>query len=129
MKKILVVEDNEINMYLSCRILKSSGYEVIEARTGEEGVELSIKEKPDLVIMDIQLPGIDGLETTKRIRESEADGEIPIIALTSYAMAGDRKKALKAGCTGYIEKPINPETFMGEIKKFLEVKDEKSNSS
>ncbi len=129
MKKILVVEDNEINMYLSCRILKSSGYEVIEARSGEEGVELAIKEKPDLIIMDIQLPGIDGLETTKRIRESEADGEVPIIALTSYAMAGDRKKALSAGCTGYIEKPINPETFMGEIKKFLEVKDEKSNSS
>jgi CheY-like chemotaxis protein len=129
MKKILVVEDNEINMYLSCRILKSSGYEVIEARTGEEGVELAIKEKPDLIIMDIQLPGIDGLEATKRIRESEADSKVPIIALTSYAMAGDRKKALKAGCTGYIEKPINPETFMDEIKKFLEVKDEKSNSS
>lgn len=129
MKKILVVEDNQINMYLSCRILKSSGYEVIEARSGEEGVELAIKEKPDLIIMDIQLPGIDGLEATKRIRKTEADGEIPIIALTSYAMAGDRKKALKAGCTGYIEKPINPETFMGEIKKFLEVKDEKSNSS
>jgi CheY-like chemotaxis protein len=129
MKKILVVEDNEINMYLCCRIIKSSGYEAIEARTGEEGVALALKEKPDLIIMDIQLPGIDGLETTKRIRQSEADGEIPIIALTSYAMAGDRKKALKAGCTGYIEKPINPETFMDEIKKFLEVKDEKNNSS
>jgi CheY-like chemotaxis protein len=119
MKKILVVEDNEINMYLCCRILKSSGYEVIEARSGEEGVELTIKEKPDLIIMDIQLPGIDGLETTKRIRESEADGEIPIIALTSYAMAGDKKKALKAGCTGYVEKPINPDTLLGEIKKYL----------
>ncbi len=129
MKKILVVEDNEINIYLCSRIIKSSGYEVIEARTGEEGVALALKERPDLIIMDIQLPGIDGLETTKRIRESEADGEIPIIALTSFAMAGDRKKALKAGCTGYIEKPINPETFMDEIKKFLEVKDEKNNSS
>ena len=129
MKKILVVEDNKINMYLSCRILKSSGYEVIEARSGEEGVELAIKEKPDLIIMDIQLPSIDGLETTKRIRESEANGEIPIIALTSYAMAGDKKKALKAGCTGYIEKPINPETFISEIKKFLEAKDEKNISS
>jgi len=129
MKKILVVEDNQINMYLSCRILKSSGYEVIEARNGEEGVELAIKEKPDLIIMDIQLPGIDGLETTKRIRKSKANGKVPIIALTSYAMAGDRKKALKAGCTGYIEKPINPEIFMDEIKKFLGVKDEKSNSS
>ncbi|MBA7636361.1 Polar-differentiation response regulator DivK [subsurface metagenome] len=69
--------------------------------------------------MDIQLPGIDGLETTKRIRESEADGEIPIIALTSYAMTGDREKSLVAGCTGYIEKPINPDTFMSEIEKFL----------
>jgi len=129
MKKILVVEDNQINMYLSCRIIKSSGYEVIEARTGEEGVALALKERPDLIIMDIQLPEIDGYEATKRIRKSEADGEIPIIALTSFAMAGDRKKALKAGCTGYIEKPINPETFMDEIKKFLEVKDEKNNSS
>ena len=119
MKKILVVEDNETNMYLCCRIFKSIGYEVIEARTGEEGVALALKERPDLIIMDIQLPGIDGLETTKRIRESEADGEIPIIALTSYAMAGDKKKALKAGCTGYIEKPINPDTFLGEIKKYL----------
>ena len=119
MKKILVVEDNEINIYLCCRIIKSSGYEVIEARTGEEGVALTLKERPDLVIMDIQLPGIDGLETTKRIRESEADGEIPIIALTSYAMAGDREKALSAGCTGYIEKSINPETFIAEIKKYL----------
>ena len=119
MKKILVVEDNEINMYLCSRILKSSGYEVIEARTGEEGVELTIKEKPDLVLMDIQLPGIDGLEATKRIRQSEAEGEVPIIALTSYAMAGDREEALKAGCTGYIEKPINPDTFMSEIEKYL----------
>ena len=119
MKKILVVEDNEINMYLCCRILKSSGYEVIEARSGEEGVELTIKEKPDLIIMDIQLPGIDGLEATKRIRESEGDGEIPIIALTSYAMAGDKEKALSAGCTGYIDKPINADTFIAEIEKYL----------
>ncbi len=69
--------------------------------------------------MDIQLPGIDGYEATKRIRESEADGEIPVIALTSFALAGDRERALKAGCTGYIEKPINPETFMSEIEKYL----------
>ena len=119
MKKILVVEDNETNMYLCSRILKSSGYEVIEARSGEEGIEFTIKEKPDLIIMDIQLPGIDGLETTKRIRKTKANGDIPIIALTSYAMAGDRKKALSAGCTGYIEKPINPETFLAEIEKYL----------
>jgi two-component system, cell cycle response regulator DivK len=119
MKIILVIEDNENNRYLIGFILRKNGYEVIEARTGEEGVELAIKEKSDLILMDIQLPGIDGLETTRRIRESKADGEIPIIALTSYTMTGDREKALKAGCTGYIEKPINPDTFMSEVEKYL----------
>ncbi len=119
MKRILVVEDNETNMYLIRFILEKSGYEVIEAREGVAGVELAIKEKPDLIIMDIQLPDIDGLEATKRIRASEADGDIPIIALTSFAMAGDRERALAAGCTGYIEKPINPDTFIAEIEKYL----------
>ena len=119
MKRILVVEDNETNMYLFRFILKNKGYQVIEAITGEEGVEFALKEKPDLVIMDIQLPGIDGLETTRRIRESEAGKEFPIVALTSHAMVGDKEKALKAGCTGYIEKPINPETFVAQIEKYL----------
>ncbi len=119
MKRILVVEDNETNMYLIRFMLEKSGYEVIEAMEGSVGVELAVKEKPDLIIMDIQLPDINGLEATKRIRASEADGEVPIIALTSYAMVGDRERALAAGCTGYIEKPINPETFIAEIEKFL----------
>ena len=119
MKRILVVEDNGTNMYLIRFILEKSGYEVIEAMEGAVGVELAIKEKPDLVIMDLQLPDIDGLEATKRIRASEADSDIPIIALTSFAMAGDREKALAAGCTGYIEKPINPDTFIAEIEKYL----------
>ena len=119
MKRILVIEDNETNMYLVGFILRKNKYEVIEARSGEEGVGLAIKEKPDLILMDIQLPGIDGLEATRRIRKSKVDGEVPIIALTSYAMTGDREKALKAGCTGYIEKPINPDTFMGEVKKYF----------
>ncbi len=119
MKRILVIEDNETNMYLIGFILKKNGYEVTEARSGEEGVEFAIKEKPDLILMDIQLPGIDGLEATKRIRKLEADRKTPIIALTSYAMTGDREKSLAAGCTGYIEKPINPDTFMGEIEKYL----------
>ena len=119
MKRILVVEDNETNMYLIRFMLEKSRYEVIEAREGAVGVELAIKEKPDLIIMDIQLPDIDGLEATKRIRASEADGDVPIIALTSFAMAGDRERALAAGCTGYIEKPINPETFIAEIEKYL----------
>ncbi len=119
MKRILVVEDNETNLYLIRFILKKGGYEVIEARDGASGVGSAIKEKPDLIIMDIQLPGIDGLESTRRIRASEAGSDIPIIALTSYAMTGDREKALDAGCTGYIEKPINPETFVAEIEKYL----------
>lgn len=119
MKRILVVEDNEANLYLIRFMLKKSGYKVIEARDGMSGIELAAKEKPDLIIMDIQLPDINGLEATKRIRALEAGSEVPIIALTSYAMAGDRKKALNAGCTGYIEKPINPDTFMAEIEKYL----------
>ena len=119
MIKILVVEDNKENMYLINRILKNGGYEVIEARSGEEGIELAAKEKPDMILMDIQLPGIDGLEATKRIRESEVDEKVPIIAITSYAMAGDREKILAAGCVGYIEKPIDPDTFIKEIKKHL----------
>ena len=119
MKRILVIEDNETNMYLIRFMLEKSGYEVIEARDGAMGVELAVKEKPDLILMDLQLPDIDGLEAAKRIRASEADREIPIIALTSFAMAGDREKALAAGCTGYIEKPINPDTFIAEIEKFL----------
>jgi len=118
-KRILVIEDNETNMYLIRFILEKSGYEVIEAKDGTSGVDLAIKEKPDLIIMDLQLPDINGLEATKRIRASKADSKIPIIALTSYAMVGDREEALAAGCTGYIQKPINPETFMAEIEKYL----------
>ncbi len=119
MKRILVVEDNEKNMYLISFLLESSNYEVIKAVRGEEGVKAAIKEKPDLILMDIQLPDIDGLEATKRIRKSKPGKEIPIIAVTSYAMSGDREKLIKGGCTGYIEKPINIETFLSEIKKYL----------
>jgi two-component system, cell cycle response regulator DivK len=94
---------------------------VIKARNGQEGVDLAIKENPDLILMDIQLPDFDGLETTRRIRKSHSTADVPIIALTSYAMAGDRQKALKAGCNGYIEKPINPDTIMDEIEKYLKI--------
>lgn len=119
MKRILVVEDNEYNLYLIRFILEKNGYQVIEAREGIQGTELAISEKPDLILLDIQLPDINGLEVARQMRASEIDHEIPIIALTSYAMAGDREKALAAGCTGYIEKPINPDTFMAEVEKFL----------
>ncbi|MCX5707362.1 MAG: response regulator [Candidatus Omnitrophica bacterium] len=119
MKRILVVEDNEKNMYLMDFLLTKGGYTVLKAETGEKGVELALKEKPDLVLMDIQLPGMDGLEATKKIRESKADGKIPIVAITSYAMTGDKEKVLAAGCNGYIEKPIDPETFLTEIQKYI----------
>ncbi len=119
MTKALVIEDNEKNRYLISFILKGNGYEVIEAITGEEGVEMAIREHPDLVLMDIQLPGIDGYEATRRIRTSPAGEKIPVIALTSYAMAGDRERALAAGCTGYVEKPINPDTIIDEIQKYI----------
>ena len=119
MKRILLVEDNEANLYLIRFMLEKHGYEVIEARDGARGVELAVKEKPDLIIMDIQLPDINGLEATKKLRASDADIEIPIIALTSFAMAGDREESLSAGCTDYIEKPINPETFIAQIEKYL----------
>lgn len=118
-KKILVVEDNEDNLYLIKFILESNGFDVIEARSGATAVGLAVQENPALIIMDIQLPGIDGLEATRRIRASEADGDIPIVALTAYVMASDVDKTVEAGCTGYIEKPINPDTFMSEIQKYL----------
>jgi two-component system cell cycle response regulator DivK len=119
MKKVLVIEDNRDNMRLITYALERSGYKVVPAETGEEGVELAIRERPCFIIMDINLPGIDGLETTRRIRASEADGEIPIIAITSFAMYGDRDKVLDAGCTAYFEKPIDPLTIVDKIHTLL----------
>jgi CheY-like chemotaxis protein len=118
-KKILVVEDNEKNMYLISFIIEKMGHLPIQARSGEEGIDRAECERPDLILMDIQLPGIDGLETTRRIRASTAGINTPIIAVTSFAMTGDRERLLAAGCSGYIEKPINPETIMEEIAAYL----------
>ncbi len=117
MKKVLVVEDNENNMRLIVKLLESAGYETIKAETGEKGVRLAVEQKPDLILMDIKLPGIDGIEATKQIRASGTDGRILIIALTSYAMAGDREKLMQAGFNGYIEKPLDPYTVIKEIEK------------
>ena len=116
MKRVLVVEDDKNNMRLIVKLLKNRGYKTIKAETGEEGVKLAIKEKPDLILMDIKLPGIDGLEATNRIRAS-GNSKVTIIAITSYAMAGDREKYLKEGFTGYIEKPIDPYTIIEEIEE------------
>jgi two-component system cell cycle response regulator DivK len=122
MKKVLVIEDNPHNMRLISYALERSGYAVIPAGTGEEGVELAIRERPCFIIMDINLPGMDGLEATRRIRASEADGDIPIIAITSFAMYGDRSKVLDAGCTAYFEKPIDPLTIVERIHEVIGTK-------
>lgn len=119
MKRILVVDDNETNLYLIRFILEKGGHEVIEARNGLEGVELALQKHPDLVIMDIQLPGIDGHEATRRIRKEEADENLPIIALTSFAMPVDKELALAAGCDSYITKPIDVKSFIEEVNRFL----------
>ncbi|MCX6006928.1 MAG: response regulator [Chloroflexi bacterium] len=119
MKKVLVVEDNESNLYLMRFLLEKNGFQVIEAKEGTQGVNMAKTETPDFIIMDIQLPDINGLEATRRIRDAEVNSNIPIIAVTSYAMVGDREKAIAAGCTGYIEKPINPDTFLAELKKYM----------
>jgi len=118
-KKILVIEDNEVNLYLIRTIIKKLGHQIIEARDGLTGVELAIAERPDLILMDIQLPELDGYEATKRIRAIEETKDIPIIAITSYAMVGDKEKILAAGCTAYIEKPFRPKYFIEVIKKYI----------
>ena len=119
MKKVLIIEDNEMNFYLLRTIIEKIGHQVIEARDGFTGVKLARTERPDLILMDIQLPGLDGYEATKKIRAAEETKDIPIIAITSYAMVGDKEKTLAAGCTAYIEKPIEPESFIEELKKYL----------
>ena len=119
-KKILVIEDNEQNMYLVNFILEANGYLVIQAWNGKEGIITAREHLPDLILLDIQLPIMDGYSVARELRLIPDLYQTPIIAVTSYAMPGDREHALEAGCSGYIEKPINPETFMSEIYKFME---------
>lgn len=119
-KTVLVVDDNEANLYLMNCIIRKMGCRILQASTGEEGVELAERERPDIILMDIKLPGIDGVEATKRIRQSEAGVRVPILAVTAHAMTGDRERFLKAGCNAYIEKPIDPVSIMGQISAYLE---------
>jgi two-component system, cell cycle response regulator DivK len=119
MRAVLVIEDNKDNLKIVTYALQRAGYRVLAAETGEEGFELALAEQPAFILMDINLPGMDGIETTKRIRASRIDGDIPIVAITSYAMIGDRERIMAAGCTGYIEKPIDPLTIINHIHKII----------
>lgn len=112
MKKVLVIEDNKDNLRLITYVLRRNGYDVFSAETGEKGVELAMQDTPFFIVVDINLPGMDGIEVVRRIRNSETCGSIPIVAITSHAMVGDREKAMEAGCNGYFEKPIDPITIM-----------------
>ena len=118
-KRILVIEDHEENRRLLRDLLTSFGYELIEAVTGEEGVIAAENERPNLILMDIQLPGIDGYETTRRIKANPALNRIPVIAVTSYALSGDDIKAFAAGCDGYVSKPLDTRTLPALIASYL----------
>ncbi len=118
-KRILVVEDQEDARRIVRDLLAASDFELIEATNGEEGLALADSERPDLILMDIQLPGIDGYEVTRRIKANPALKHIPIIAVTSYALSGDDQKAFAAGCDGYVTKPYSPRLLLGKIREYL----------
>lgn len=118
-EKILLVEDNAVNRRLAEFLLRSQGYQVREVATAHEAFDVLKTERPHLILMDVQLPGMDGLEVTKRLKEDPGTCDIPVIAVTSYAMKGDQEKALAAGCVGYITKPIDKTTFIQEVAKHL----------
>jgi len=122
MKKVLIIEDNEDNMELVVQLFTSAGYEYVWASSGEKGVELALSENPDFILLDIQLPDIDGYEVLRRIRETDAIRNVMIIAVTSFAMSGDRERLLRAGCDGYIEKPIDPMLFLAKVETILKGK-------
>lgn len=118
-KTILIIEDNEQNLYLLTFILEKNGYRVIQARSGDEGVKKAEEYEPDLILLDIQLPVMDGYAVAREILKKDALVHIPIVAVTSFAMPGDREQALDSGCSGYIEKPIDPDTFITQIEQHL----------
>lgn len=118
-ENILVIEDNEQNLYLVKFILEKNGYQVHTAMDGKTGIDMAEQLKPDLILLDIQLPVMDGYAVAQNLRANPQLSGIPIVAVTSHAMVGDREKAIESGCNGYIEKPIRPETFMAEVEIHL----------
>jgi CheY-like chemotaxis protein len=116
---VLYIEDNEQNFYLVNVLLKTQDFRVHWAQDGREGIDKAVQLRPDLILLDIQLPVMDGYEVARNLRRNPELSKVPIIAVTSYAMAGDREKALESGCDGYIEKPIDPDTFLAQVNKYL----------
>lgn len=121
-KTVLVIEDTLENMYLMRFLLENNGYQVVGAETGKEGLEKALTCNPDIILLDIQLPEMDGYAVAGELIRIPELYNVPIIAVTSYAMVGDKERALAAGATGYIEKPIDPDTFVSEIAKYAEHK-------
>ncbi|HET6294730.1 MAG TPA: response regulator [Kribbella sp.] len=117
--RILVVEDNPKNLKLVRDVLRYSGYEVIEATSGEDGVRLAYETSPDLILMDLQLPGIDGVEALRRIRTSDRTRGVPVVAVTAFAMDHDRERAFDSGFNGYVEKPISVRRLPQQVRDFL----------
>ncbi|MCF8092979.1 MAG: response regulator [Desulfotignum sp.] len=117
--ELLIIEDNPQNFYMMRFLLEKSGYAVIGAETGREGIDEALHHRPRAILLDIQLPEMDGYAVAAELKSLPYVADIPIIAVTSYAMAGDKEKVLAAGADGYIEKPINPDTFVDQIRKYL----------
>lgn len=122
--KILVIEDNEQNLYLVRFILEQNNYEVSAAMDGKSGIETAALLKPDLILLDIQLPVMDGYAVARNLRQNRDLANTPIVAVTSYAMPGDKEKSIEAGCNGYIEKPIDPDTFVAQVEQHLIIRDQ-----
>ncbi len=116
---ILIVDDNEANRLLASAVLERDGFRVEMAGSSQEALDMLITQAPDLILMDVQLAGVDGLSLTRKLKRDEKTAGIPVVALTALAMLGDRERTLEAGCSGYISKPINTRTFAAEVRKYL----------
>lgn len=117
---LLVIEDNPHNYYLIRFLLEKSGFAIVGAETGPDGIAAALRQRPRAILLDIQLPGMDGYAVARELKKHPELSGVPVIAVTSYAMEGDREKILAAGATGYIEKPIDPDTFVDEVRRYLE---------
>ncbi len=118
-EKVLIVEDNPLNMRVIEMTLEAESYILLEASDGEEALEMAMRERPDLILMDIRLPGMSGLEVTRKLRETPAFSHTPIIGLTAYAMKGDKEKVIESGCDAYLSKPFHPRELRGMIAGML----------